>query len=312
MELKRDLKVNFYKVVIFSVTVNFLKFSQIDAQVVASMPFEDCRQDMKLSGEALKIQSVTSPTKCGLLCNHNENCRSFNLCRNNFCQLNREDVHSTGRGETILELDGDCNYFGMKKPAVPVCTNNGMFADIKNESEGQMCNTIVKKRVDTAFTYSGPSVVDIKTSTDWRKVVKREVLVEAAHGGLTDIPGASDFEVVEWLKFVHEKKSWKEARTNCENLGGKLFSGVNGTEQQLMFLYEKLNKSFGWLGIFTRDHETWVDTTDEEIDGNLLVWREGEPNNYGGLDCCVGLSKPGNTLNDYQEHAEMSSICDMA
>ena len=73
----------------------------------------------------------------------------------------------------------------------------------------------------------------------------------------------------------------------------------------------KMNRVYYWFGIFTHDHKTWIDTTNKEIDPNLLLWKNGEPNNKGGNEYFVGLSYPGDTVNDYEASVQLASVCDM-
>ena len=73
---------------------------------------------------------------------------------------------------------------------------------------------------------------------------------------------------------MHEKKSWHEAKTHCENLDGKLFHNMNGTCEQILFFLAKMNNEHHWLGIYTEDHKNWISVDGEVISDELLVWKE--------------------------------------
>ena len=51
------------------------------------------------------------------------------------------------------------------------------------------------------------------------------------------------------LKVVKERKNWTEARTHCEEIGGKLFSDLDGSLAQLNILFELQNNLWFWLGL---------------------------------------------------------------
>ena len=62
---------------------------------------------------------MQSESKCALLCNKNDRCLSFGFCGGGTCKLYSVDIHSTEQGEKILQKEGNCDYFGMKKEAKP-------------------------------------------------------------------------------------------------------------------------------------------------------------------------------------------------
>ena len=66
-----------------------------------------------------------------------------------------------------------------------------------------------------------------------------------------------------------ELKTWEEAKENCVSMGGKLFSKIDGTRQQVNFLFNKVGGNH-WLGIYTVDHKTWIDTDGNSIDNCQL------------------------------------------
>ena len=122
--------------------------------------------------------------KCAQHCNGLENCFSFNFCKDdeNHCQLNSADVFSTEKGGFILRNSSSCNYFGMKREAVQVC---------RNEDQPCMVNS---KTVDHKW---GPwSSVNIYRGGDppiYESLMRRDVLVQNAHGGDTGKNDTSDF-----------------------------------------------------------------------------------------------------------------------
>ena len=56
-------------------------------------------------------------------------------------------------------------------------------------------------------------------------------------------------------------------------LGGKLFANLDGTREQLDFFFEKLQNESHWLGVYTTNHSTWLDTEGHEVD-NASLYRD--------------------------------------
>ena len=274
------------------------------AHVIHSTAYEDKRDEMRLPNSVLSTSKAATAAKCGLACNKNEDCRSFNFCDGKVCELNREDVFSTADGVDILQQNKTCKYFGMKKQSIPVCQKDGVLAQIRRRSSIEQCR-IHKKRVDRQLGTS-QSIVEIYKRREWRKVWRSEVLVDAAHGG-------KELEIdtpVERLRLERDKKSWSEAKENCEMLGGKLFSDLNGTEAQLQFLLDKMGGERHWVGISSEDHESWNTTDGETVDGDHLLWNNGEPNGKGSENCVI-VGFHGATLNDFKCAREEASVCNM-
>ena len=51
------------------------------------------------------------------------------------------------------------------------------------------------------------------------------------------------------LKIIKERKDWWAARTHCEEIGGKLFSDLDGSLDQLNTLFNLQNMKTFWLGL---------------------------------------------------------------
>ena len=125
----------------------------------------------------------------------------------------------------------------MKKNYFPRCEAKGLTVDIKDDV-ANVCE-INGKRVDIEW---GPEIQN-ETDTESIKFHSRETLVDASHGGYS---GGAKYDIVEWIKFVHELKTWDDAKSHCETMGGKLFSNVDGTAEQLDFFLLKMNYKYHW------------------------------------------------------------------
>ena len=212
-----------------------------DPNTFRSTAFEDPINGKRLdAGKVIETRQEASSTKCTLACSKNDDCLSFGFCGENACELYNEDIFSTKYGENIIEEDLSCKYFGMKKDSKPICQQDGVFAHIQSDDGNSEFCLISGKRVDTVWGQWGGEET-VYDPPDWKLVNRRETVIEAAHGGIHDL-GDSE-RALEWIKFVDQEMTWEDAKANCETLGGTLFSRVDGTEEQLDFLLEKM---IGW------------------------------------------------------------------
>ena len=78
-----------------------------DPQKVESIAFEEVIAGKKIVDHLLETLTVASVSKCGLACNENKFCRSFNFCGEKSCELNSEDIYSTGQGTGLLSTAGN-------------------------------------------------------------------------------------------------------------------------------------------------------------------------------------------------------------
>ena len=290
---------------------NLIVCTKTDPKRVLSTAYEDVRTGKRVRGKALEKQAITSDSKCALACNVNIRCRFFTVCIDDgLCYMYREDVFSTEKGDDILRNYSNCKYYGMKRDSVPFCSKDGNFVGVQQNRNIKCRNGF--KDIDREW---GPwiTVVDIDSETKFKKILRREMIVNAAHGGLA---GKSEIEkTVSWLRFEKQMMAWHEAKHNCNNLDGKLFSNLTEGTEQLNFIARKMDNESFWLGIFTEDRQTWKNVDGVKVDNNLLQWGESPPDKSGRNEYYVGVivsditSQPG--LNDFAESAMLGSVCDI-
>ena len=165
------------------------------------------------------------------------------------------------------------------------------------------------KRVDREWSpWTDAPTID--NTTEWKIYQTRVVLVDFAHGG---IQGEDNTEnVTVWMKFVNEVKTWQQAKENCEQIGGKLFHDLDGTQTQIDLLLEKMDRADHWLGIYRDTSSVYRTVENKTIDKSLLKWRAGEPTEtteHHVGNSVVLLVNRG--LNDFSEQKLLQSICDM-
>ena len=172
------------------------------------------------------------------------------------------------------------------------------------------------KRVDEEW---GPwETVVTETAEEYKEVLIREIQVDWAHGGIV---GNSTSKIEQyWLRLVLESTDFFTAKYNCEALGGKLFSDVDGTAEQLEFLAGRMGYRRHWLGIYRKHDadEDWIDTKGNVIPGTMLRWDTdpamGEPDlgdNRFVINYVNSFGDPRHLHDVAISAPSRPSICDM-
>ena len=112
--------------------------------------------------------------------------------------------------------------------------------------------------------------------------------------------------VFKWYKWAKERKTWTQAKENCEHLVGELFYDLDGTEEQLDFFSQKLDMQFQWLGLTSEDNVDWRNLHGETVPASLLKWNPGQPNTLSQIYLA---NIP--YLEDMDEFHMFYSLCDM-
>ena len=249
---------------ILSISTLVVFSSKIAPKLVHSAAFQDVRSNKRLTWHDNRNETLNSKGKCALACNKNDDCRSFNFWGNNSCELNNEDVYSTGKGEKILEDDKDCIYFGMRRESAPLCQHKWTFANITNDEMSSGACKINKKRVVRKLGQL-MEVEEINTDTE-SKVVEKQILLDAADGGLVGNLSASGYEnVLHWFKLVKQQQKWIEAKEHCAGVNGTLFWNYFNTTGQLRKLSDKLDGDRFWLGFTKVDWPNWKSVDDHHV-----------------------------------------------
>ena len=96
-------------------------------------------------------------------------------------------------------------------------------------------------------------------------------------------------------------------------LGGKLFSNLDGTKEQLDFLFEKLQVGAHWVGVYTTNHSVWLDTEGHKVDNASLFWDPMQVFNSKNeqYHVCNYRKDELRYLNDRSGNEKFFSVCDM-
>ena len=209
------------------------------------MLFEDIYQVKKLLSYVLLSKKMTSQTACAMLCNRHPYCLSFNYCGNLVCELNFEDIFSIQNGEKQLQDYPFCVYGGMKREHFPSFTEGESELDIQDDEWEGKC-VLRHKRVDLEWGAWDTAISDVlinDTDPDYIRYHTRETVINVAHGG---VPGSERSRIFSWIRWIRTKKTWTDAKQNCEQLGGKLFYNLDGTIEQLLLFHGKFNGERNW------------------------------------------------------------------
>ena len=88
--------------------------------------------------------------------------------------------------------------------------------------------------------------------------------------------------------------SWDIAKAYCEQSGGYLATITSAEEQNNVV--SQFGETYAWLGGYRVSDTEWAWVTGEPF--SYANWREDEPNNYNGVENCIGFY-PDNGWNDY-------------
>jgi len=110
-------------------------------------------------------------------------------------------------------------------------------------------------------------------------------------------------------KFSSNTLPWSSAKSACETLGSKL--AVLNSQDEHQFLVTKVVNQ-AWIGLHRDPNDTsrWL-----WVDGSYAIytnWNDGEPNNSGGREDCVGLVRPQWKWNDENCNSHHSYICEIS
>ena len=193
-----------------------------------SLEFADLRPGKYLSGSLIKTSFIVNKNRCSMECTREPICRSFNFCGRQKCELNRDDVFSIElQNQELLETRENCAYHGMKREHIPECDEQTLAKNIQDPSPG-FCQ-IGGKRVDREWSSWEEKINS--SSVEYVVYNQREKLVDFAHGG--KIGEEDSIHVTTKFILVTAKKSWWQAKSNCDKLGGHLFSNLDGSTSQL-------------------------------------------------------------------------------
>ena len=285
----------------------------IQTEAAQFTAYEDVRKRQKFHVNTLRTLPRRSQNGCSMECNRDSTCRSFLICGRNTCVLLNDDFYSTENAQSYLLDDPSCKYLGMNKAEMPKCKDGQALISIGNDVYRGRCN-IKSKRVDRQWTeweHTDERIEDGLNDYKKFKVFTREIKIHEAHGGKTGNDWRVRYEEVElWLKWVREELNWDESIARCATYGGRLYEDLDGTEEQLAWFRKKFNNNrFYWLGIYTKDHKTWMKLSGGLISGSKLLWKKGQPNNKKGRQFYLAGSKEANKVEDMFATLQIFSIC---
>ena len=265
------------------------------------LQFDDFKPDTFLESAHSEMKFGVSSTQCGMLCSSSYHCRSFNICNRRICELNQDDVFSIGvKKQHLLVKKKGCNYHGMRKDFAPICDPNS--ADPCSD----LCGT-GGKPVDRVWLWDD----SVKTNVTNEEVVKYkgdEVLVDFAHGGN---PGTRTIEVLGRLKIFKSLTKWTDAKSVCSLQGGKLFSDLDGTSEQLELLVKAQDGMSFWLGLqLTAAKQGYSDVTGFVIPDEKIVWADSQPNKGDYEDYLFVIFDEKKVADGFAMH-EMPFFCEM-
>ena len=202
----------------------------------------DVRKGKRLSGCAIFKSRGLSLSQCISKCGQEKTCHSFNYCSTMFCEQFSDDVFSSNKSQFLLLEHPDCLYHGMKNNSLLKCN---LLTSRKSMLNDEFCQ-MPEKKLDIEWGPWEPILVDLPN--EFKEGAIRQLIADSTDGG-TQIIGEKE-QIQIWVKYFPEKGSWEKAKHHCEQIGGKLFSNLDGTADQIDFFVEKFNFQVLWLGIY--------------------------------------------------------------
>ena len=209
-----------------------------------------------------KTEKHAKRRRCSSSCSKNPKCKSYNYCKQYFCELNAEDEFSN---DTYFEEDIHCEYGGMTREFMPECKEGEAVKDIESNKTGP-CQ-ISQKKADPIWVVT--ELIDIQNETDYMKY-ETGFCIRGSHvENLDCLPTDKT-----WIKFVNENKTYPEAEKHCADIGGQLFGEVEGSAANLQFV-ASYNSAVKWIGatklVHIGEHFEWENLRGEFIT-NKLLW----------------------------------------
>ena len=172
----------------------------LETQATGSGVFENAKKNKRLSGFLKETRHIRNRSKCAMICHGTPICLSINFCGRDTCELSTEDIFSTTDGETLLMDDDRCTYVGMHRSEVPICMENNVFVDIRDDTYNGICS-INWKRVDLEWSQWSGNILAADDSVEFKRVQNRSPEVEVAHGG---VAAGDDEKVSFYYCFFYE------------------------------------------------------------------------------------------------------------
>ena len=298
---------------ILNINFSFMAFiataTAIMPEIFRNILFEDTKTGQQLTGSVIKTLPTVSKIFCSLKCAHLPRCQSFNYCEPSICLLNSEDFYSAANSDKLVVRYPNCEYRGMKRDYVPNCYERGILKPITDDDNPGNCN-INQKRIDALY---GPWTRHInQTDTEWKVFDVREALIQS--GDHACVYGNTCW-IQSWFKIGSDDKNWMDSKLFCEEIGGELFSDVDGTTEQLDFFFEVFGERKYWLGIYRTDLRSWRNIKGNEVPNEYLKWDVDYPTNQSNHKYVLIYYKNSRSRPEYLKNKNQGlkalPLCDL-
>ena len=185
---------------------------------------------------------------------------------------------------------------GMHQHFIPICKENDDWSP-------SGCGTNHKK-VDREWS-NWKERTNI-TGDDFCKYRQKELIVHEAHGCLQ---GEDPSRIIlQHLKIVKDHLDWSNATSNCDEIGGKLFSNLDGTLDQIEMLLDLQGNESFWLGPLML-YGQYLKLGGGVLSSYEIEWQSGAPDLLGPI--YIYMDKYSRRAGQLNHSVELSSFCNM-
>ena len=211
-----------------------------------------------------------------------------------------------GKGnDTLIGNDYDADVFLFAKgDGSDVITNYGSDDTIKITG-GTYTKTTVSN--DVIISVGDTGQIALKNAKG--KIINIDGTLAGGNSNKVSIPSDAVTYNGHSYKLYTIGKTWSEAKTYCENLGGHLVAiNTSGEQSIIESMISNGTKNSYWLGGYRDDNDNWQWVTNESF--NYSNWAPSEPNNSGGEEDKIMIYKVPDPKNPDASFGEWNDITD--
>ena len=283
----------------------FLLFLRLGISVLRISQFSETKFGFEYLGDGIHYQNVFSRLDCGILCCRTFFCRSYNFCDLHRCSLNKFDLEGEDESQgRILVENSSCVYVGIQSELEILCNKT------RPESTVDRCGLLWKYGAEVkTWEEIVHSATEYKVTEVTACLSRDSVEVDSFYCSHISSAAVGSKVKLHYILGLTEK-TWQQARSHCESIGGKLFEDIDGTQAQLDLIWDVFRTRPLWTGINDRKSEGKYVTSFGRDVTQKIIWGDNaqKETNQDDEDALVfGKAK----FLDFKESRFEKFLCDL-